>query len=65
MSLIGAAAAYSFSIAMGKDTSNNDIHEVHTGLTSAKPTAVNLEWTYRIVAEKLEAAPIIDRLDIS
>ena len=63
--LIGVTAAFGFSLAMLEDRSDQGIDAAYTFLTSARPTAVNLEWACRMVANALKSQPPENRPDIA
>lgn len=63
--LIGVTAAYGFSLAMLADSSDQAIDSAFDYLTSARPTAVNLRWACRIVANKLKSSSQESRVEIS
>ncbi|MDC3108066.1 S-methyl-5-thioribose-1-phosphate isomerase [Paracoccaceae bacterium] len=63
--LIGVTAAFGFSLAMKKDTSERSINSAYEQLINARPTAVNLAWACRRVSQKLKKIGDSDRKDYS
>ena len=55
--LIGATAAYGIALAMRQDDSDRHLHRAAAGLTSSRPTAVNLRWAVDRMVHKLNALP--------
>ncbi len=55
--LIGATAAYGMCLGLLQGTSDKDIEEYGRKLTASRPTAVNLRWAVRRMAEKLLPLP--------
>ena len=59
--LIGVTAAFGFALAMQDDASDQGIQNCYNLLTSARPTAVNLEWACRIMTNKLINTAVDER----
>ena len=59
--LIGAVAAFGFSLAMRDDSSSASIKDVTDRLLATRPTAVNLRWALDRVSHAASGLPPIDR----
>ncbi len=56
-------AAFGFNLAMQQNRSDRRIYNAFKCLNSARPTAINLEWPCKRVAEKPKFLPSHDRVD--
>ncbi|ACB94315.1 S-methyl-5-thioribose-1-phosphate isomerase [Beijerinckia indica] len=55
--LIGVTAAYGLSLALQKDASDDGLRRASEILLATRPTAVNLQWALREMADKLLVLP--------
>ena len=55
--LISVTAAFGFNLAMQQNRSDRGIYNAFNCLNSARPTAINLEWPCKRVAEKPRFLP--------
>tara|TARA_Y100001968_G_C19396958_1_gene738874 strand:- start:335 stop:1432 length:1098 start_codon:yes stop_codon:yes gene_type:complete len=52
--LIGVTGGYGFALGVKEDSSDSAIHECYKLLNSARPTAVNLNWSLKRIYEKIK-----------
>src|ERR1700712_2775683 len=55
--LIGAVAAYGLALEMRRDPSDENLTAVHDMLAQTRPTAINLRWALKRVADALRNQP--------
>ena len=59
--LIGAVAAYGLALEMRRDASDENLARVHDMLAETRPTAINLRWALKRMADALRNRPRGDR----
>ena len=59
--LIGAVAAYGLALEMRRDASDDNLTRVHDMLAETRPTAINLRWALKRMADALRNRPRADR----
>ena len=59
--LIGAVAAYGLALEMRRDASDENLVKVHDMLAETRPTAINLRWALKRMADALRNRPRADR----
>ncbi len=55
--LIGAVAAYGLALEMRRDPSDDHLSRIHDMLAQTRPTAINLRWALKRVADALRNRP--------
>ena len=61
--LIGATAAFGYSLALRNDASDAGLDEAYHALYATRPTAVNLRWALDRVRARVAALPAAERVD--
>jgi methylthioribose-1-phosphate isomerase len=59
--LIGICAAYGLALALLRDPSLHNLQQCQARLSAARPTAVNLDWALRRLAQRVAALPEAER----
>ena len=63
--LIGATAAYGFSLALREDASDTGLANAYDQLLATRPTAVNLRWALDRVRDRIASLPASERAEVA